>query len=79
MRSTDCYSINRAMPEQRKDFTDEIRGLIERVDGQLREAERLRGYSDERTRRREFFPERRTLPRIPRPHVQNQSEDAPPQ
>lgn len=48
------------MSEQRKRPTpDEIRGLIEQVDGQLREAERLRNYADERARRKEFFPERR--------------------
>jgi hypothetical protein len=61
-----AISINRAMPDQRKDFTDdEIRRLIEGLDGQLREAERLRSYANERTRRGDFFPERRTRPRIP--------------
>jgi hypothetical protein len=44
---------------------DEIRGLIERVDGELREAERLRSHADERTRRKPFFPDRRRTPRIP--------------
>jgi hypothetical protein len=54
------------MMEERKGFTaDEIRSLIERVDGELREAERLRNYADERNRRPEFFPERRKRPRVP--------------
>lgn len=54
------------MSEQRKTFTpDDIRGLIEQVDGQLREAERLRSYANERQRRSEFFPDRRKTPRIP--------------
>jgi len=42
----------------------EIRRLIERIDGQLREAERLRVYANERPRRAEFYPERRKTPRF---------------
>ena len=54
------------MSEQRKTHTsDEIRSLIEQVDGQLREAERLRSYVNDQNRRRDFFPERRRTPRIP--------------
>lgn len=34
----------------------DIRGLIEQIDGELREAERLRNYAHERSRRREVFP-----------------------
>ena len=43
---------------------DEIRGLIEQVDSQLREAERVRSYVNE-ARRQAFFPDRRQRPRIP--------------
>ena len=53
------------MAEQRHKPTDDIRGLIEKVDGQLREAELLRSYVSDRARRTEFFPERRKVPRIP--------------
>ena len=53
------------MTEQRNKPTDDIRGLIEKVDGQLREAELIRGYVSYRARRTEFFPERRKVPRIP--------------
>ena len=45
--------------------SDDIRGLIEQIDGLLREAERLRSYADERNRRTPFWPERRKMPRIP--------------
>jgi hypothetical protein len=55
------------MSERKKDNTaEDIRGLIEQVDGQLREAERLRTYVHDRHRRPAFFPERRRAPRIPR-------------
>ena len=54
-----------AMAEQRNKATDDIRGLIEKVDGQLREAELIRGFVSDRARRTEFFPERRKIPRIP--------------
>jgi hypothetical protein len=54
------------MSQQRKTPTaDEIRSLIEQVDGQLREAERLRNFANERNRRIDFFPDRRKTPRIP--------------
>ena len=54
------------MANGRKDSTpDEIRRVIERVDGQLREAERLRSYVNERSRGSAFFPERRKTPRLP--------------
>jgi hypothetical protein len=54
------------MANGRKDITpDEIRRVIERVDGQLREAERLRSYVNERSRRQAFFPDRRKAPRLP--------------
>ena len=54
------------MSEGRKESTaDEIRRVIERVDGQLREAERLRSYVNERSRGSAFFPERRKTPRLP--------------
>ena len=54
------------MSEQRKPPTpDDIRSLIEKVDGQLREAERLRSYANERNRRSEFYPDRRQTPRVP--------------
>ena len=53
------------MAEQRHKPTDDIRGLIDQVDGQLREAELIRGYMRDRARRTEFFPERRKVPRIP--------------
>ena len=53
------------MSEQRKRPTpDEIRGLIEQIDGQLREAERLRNYANERSRANDFWPDRRKTPRI---------------
>ena len=55
-----------SMSEQRKTHTpDDIRNLIEQVDGQLREAEKLRSYANERHKRKDFFPERRKHPRIP--------------
>jgi hypothetical protein len=54
------------MPGQQKPpRADEIRRLIERVDGQLREAERLRNFVNDRARRGEFWPDRRKSPRIP--------------
>jgi hypothetical protein len=53
------------MAEQRNKATDDIRGLIEKMDGQLREAELIRSYVNDRARRTEFFPERRKVPRIP--------------
>ena len=53
------------MAEQSKKAADDIRGLIEKVDGQLREAELIRSYVQDRTRRTQFFPERRKVPRIP--------------
>jgi hypothetical protein len=56
------------MSEQRKTHTpDEIRSLIEQVDGQLRQAERLRSYVSDQNRRGGFYPERRKTPRIPSP------------
>src|SRR5688572_22080782 len=45
---------------------DEIRRLIEQVDGRLREGEQLRSYVKDRSPRN-FSPERRTTPRIPEP------------
>jgi hypothetical protein len=53
------------MPEQKPQDTDteEIRSVIERVDGELREAEVIRSYINER--RTPFYPERRKAPRIP--------------
>jgi hypothetical protein len=55
------------MSEQTHKITgDEIRDLITRVDGELRQAEILRNYANERQRRADFFPERRQAPRIPR-------------
>jgi hypothetical protein len=63
------------MSEQRKSSTaDQIRSLIEQVDSQLREAERLRGYVREASRRGDFFPERRKQPRVPQ-----KPPDEPPQ
>jgi hypothetical protein len=54
------------MSQQRKTPTaDEIRSLIEQVDGQLREAEQLRNYANERRRANDFWPDRRKYPRIP--------------
>jgi hypothetical protein len=54
------------MADGRKYSTpDEIRRVIERVDGQLREAERLRSYVNEHSRAAAFFPERRKTPRLP--------------
>ena len=53
------------MAEHRNKATDDIRGLIEQVDGQLREAELIRSYINDRPRRTEFFPDRRKTPRIP--------------
>ena len=56
------------MSEQRKrpPTPDEIRSLIERVDGQLRQAERLRSYVNDRSRANDFWPDRRKTPRIPK-------------
>jgi hypothetical protein len=53
------------MSEKRKNTPDDIRALIERVDDQLREAQRLRSYVNERSRRGEWWPERRRVPRVP--------------
>jgi hypothetical protein len=54
------------MSEQRKTHTsDEIRSLIAQMDRQLRQAELLRSYIDERSRQNDFWPERRRVPRIP--------------
>jgi hypothetical protein len=41
----------------------DIRSVIEEVDGELREAERIRSYINER--RIPFYPERRKTPRVP--------------
>ena len=58
--------------------SDDIRGLIEQIEGELREAERLRSYADERSRRTPFWPERRKMPRIPQEpaNAPNKSEPA---
>jgi hypothetical protein len=54
------------MSEQRKTHTsDEIRSLIAQMDRQLRQAELLRSYIDERSRQNDVWPERRRVPRIP--------------
>jgi hypothetical protein len=64
------------MSEQRKRPTpDEIRSLIERVDGQLREAQRLRNYANERSGANDFWPDRRKMPRIPNSAEPNRSGD----
>jgi hypothetical protein len=53
------------MSEQGRQTTDSIRDLIENVDEQLHEARLIRGYLNDRSRRSQFFPERRKAPRIP--------------
>ena len=54
------------MSEQRKTHTpDEIRSLIAQMDRQLRQAELLRSYIDDRSRQNDVWPERRRVPRIP--------------
>ena len=53
------------MSEKRKITPDDIRGLIEQFDDRLREAQELRSYVNERSRRGEWWPERRRAPRVP--------------
>jgi hypothetical protein len=43
-----------------------IRSLIEQIDGQLREAARLRNYANDRSRANDLWPDRRKTPRIPK-------------
>ena len=50
-------------PKPPKPDAEEIRSVIEQVDGELREAERIRSYINER--RTPFYPERRKTPRVP--------------
>jgi hypothetical protein len=66
------------MSEQRKIHThDDIRALIEQVDDQLRRAEVLRTYVNDRNRRRDFFPERRRSNRIPQALSDEGTPDTP--
>jgi hypothetical protein len=53
------------MSERKKPTLDEIRGLIEQVDGRLREAEQLRSHVNERNRRAPGWPDRRRAARVP--------------
>jgi hypothetical protein len=53
------------MPER---FSDDLmRELIDQIDAQLREAERVRNMADEQFRDRPFWPERRRSRRSPDP------------
>ena len=62
-----AFRCDRAMSEHHlpKNAADEIRDLIERIEGQLRESEALRHQADQRRRRAQVFPERRKRPRVP--------------
>jgi hypothetical protein len=64
------------MSEQRKENSaDDIRNLIEEVDGRLREAERIRSYVNERAGRPAWWPERRRVPRVPPTDEPDRSTD----
>jgi hypothetical protein len=52
------------MAERKPPTSDEIRGIIERVDEICRESERTRDRADHSMRQKPFWPERRKAPRV---------------
>ena len=52
------------MAEGKPSASDEIKGIIERVDEICRESERMRDHADHAMRQRPFWPERRKIPRF---------------
>jgi hypothetical protein len=68
--------VRGGMSDQRiRPMPDEIRSLLERVDGQLREAERLRNFANEQSRRTDYYPDRRKTPRVPTRAESDLSDD----
>jgi hypothetical protein len=51
------------MAERKSPSSDEIKGIIEKVDAICRESERTRDRADHSMRQRPFWPERRKTPR----------------